>query len=155
MRGFAAVGLLRPKDINNVGSVLRAAHCYGVSVVAIQGARTPIKHSTDTPKAWRHTPVIRAEDLRNVVPFGSQPVAVDLVEDATSLFDFVHPQSAFYIFGPEDGTLGKSVLDWCPHKIMVPTRGCMNLAATVNVVLYDRAMKQDRASFAKYAGCAA
>ena len=143
MRGFASVGLVRPKDLNNVGSVLRAAHCYNVSMVAIEGARTPIKHSTDTPKAWRHTPVIRTDELRGIVPYACVPVAVDLVDGATSLIDFQHPQSAFYIFGPEDGTLTSKTLDWCPHKIMIPTLSCMNLAATVNVVLYDRMLKNE------------
>ena len=144
IRGFAAVGLVRPKLPENVGSVLRAAFVYGASLVAIQGDRTQVRSVTDTPKAWRHIPVLRAEDLHDLVPFDAVPVAVDLVPEAESLFSFQHPQRAFYVFGPEDGTLGASVLDWCKHRLMVPTRGCMNLAATVNVVLYDRAAKADR-----------
>lgn len=54
------------------------------------------------------------------------------------------PARAFYVFGPEDGTLGSDILSWCPQRLMVPTRTCMNLAATVNVVLYDRLAKADR-----------
>ncbi len=46
------------------------------------------------------------------------------------------------MFGPEDGTLGDDVLSWCRDVIYVPTRYCMNLAATVNVVLYDRMQKR-------------
>lgn len=53
---------------------------------------------------------------------------------------------AFYVFGPEDGTLGSKVLDWCPHRVMVPTRMCMNLAETVNVILYDRVAKAMRSA---------
>lgn len=45
------------------------------------------------------------------------------------------------IFGPEDGTLGERVLSWCRDVVYVPTDRCMNLAATVNVILYDRAAK--------------
>ena len=71
-------------------------------------------------------------------------MAVDLVEDAESLPSFQHPNSAFYVFGPEDGTLGERHLSWCPRRLMIPTRGCMNLAATVNVVLYDRMAKFER-----------
>lgn len=114
----------------NVGSVLRAAFCYDAALVAIQGDRTQIKESADTPQAWQHIPVLRA---------------VDLVEGASSLPDFEHPRRAFYVFGPEDGTLGRDVLAWCPQRVMVPTRMCMNLAATVNVVLYDRLAKESRA----------
>lgn len=141
MRGYSAIGLVRPKDVANVGSVLRAAHCYGAAMVAIQGDRTPVRSCQDTPQAWRHMPVLRGDDLQSLIPYGAIPVAVDLVDDAESLPFFRHPQRAFYVFGPEDGTLGRSTLDWCVKRVMVPTRACMNLAATVNVVLYDRMAK--------------
>lgn len=143
-RGFAAIGLTRPKHEENVGSVLRAAYCYDVALVAIQGDRTKVRVSTDTPKAWRHLPVLRGDDLRALVPYDAIPIAVDLVPDAEGLQDFVHPQRAFYVFGPEDGTISNEVLSWCPRRVMIPTRTCMNLAATVNVVLYDRLAKAMR-----------
>ena len=143
MRGFAAIGLHRPKDAHNIGGVLRAAHCYGAASVALSGDRLSskqIQSAANTTQAQRHLPVLRG-DLRDLIPFGAIPVAVDLVDDAVSLPAFDHPSSAFYVFGPEDGTLGKLILDWCPLRVMVPTAFCMNLAATVNVVLYDRLAK--------------
>lgn len=144
MRGYSAIGLVRPKFDGNVGSVLRAAYCYGAAMVAIQGDRTQVREASDTPKAWQHLPVLRGDDLRAFIPYDCVPVAVDLVDDATPLPSFQHPRRAFYVFGPEDGTLGKSTLEWCPQRVMVPTRMCMNLAATVNVILYDRLAKADR-----------
>lgn len=146
MRGFSAVGLHRPKDMANVGGALRAAMCYDASMVAISGDRVnsrQICHASNTTHSQKHMPVLRGE-LHMLIPYGAVPVAVDLVEDAEELHDFVHPNQAFYIFGPEDGTLGKSVLDWCPRRVMVRTNHCMNLAASVNVVLYDRMAKQMR-----------
>ena len=143
-RGFAAIGLHLPKEKANVGATIRAAMCYDASLVAISGERVDnrwIKSPANTVAGHRHLPVLRG-DLRELVPYGAVPVAVDLVDGAEHLPEFVHPHSAFYIFGPEDGTLGKAILDWCPRKVMVPTRLCMNLAATVNVVLYDRLAKQ-------------
>lgn len=143
-RGFAGIGLHRPKDIANVGGILRAAQAYEASMVAISGDRIngdAINHATNTGKAHRHIPVLRG-DLHDLVPFGAVPIAVDLVDGATPLHQFNHPSAGFYIFGPEDGTLGKAIMDWCPYRIMVPTAICMNLAATVNVVLYDRLAKQ-------------
>lgn len=141
MRGFSAIGLFRPKDANNIGGVMRAAHVYGASLICIQGDRTRVSSCQDTTKAWRHLPVIRGDDLFAMCPYDAVPIAVDLVDDAIPLPGFVHPERAFYIFGPEDGTLGKSHTNRCRHTIMVPTRFCMNLAATVNVVLYDRLAK--------------
>lgn len=93
-------------------------------------------------KIYRHIPLIRVDDLQSVIPFDCVPVAVDLLPGATPLQNYKHPRSAFYVFGPEDGTLGEKVLSFCRDKIYIPTTGCMNLAATVNVVLYDRLAKQ-------------
>ena len=62
--------------------------------------------------------------------------------DTIWLHEFEHPENAFYIFGPEDGTLGKKILSRCPYKTYIPTKGCMNLAASVNVILYDRLAKR-------------
>lgn len=146
-----AIGLVRPKDPSNIGSVLRAAGCYGADFVVIEGDRSG-NHShkkvssqaADTAKSYRHIPTIMIDDLFDGHPVGSVPVAVDLVEGAVSLVDFIHPKSAFYIFGPEDGTLGSRHMDRCAHRVFVPTKHCMNLAATVNVILYDRLAKASR-----------
>lgn len=144
MRGYSAIGLMRPKTSHNIGSTLRAAFNYDAALVAIEGDRTmSIKAATDTLKAYRHIPVLRG-GLCDLIPFDCVPVAVDLVEGATELPAYQHPQRAFYIFGPEDDTLDKATLDWCRDKVMVPTRNCMNLAAAVNVVLYDRLAKANR-----------
>lgn len=137
---FAAIGLHNPKFQENVGGALRAAYCYNASMVAIQGRRFR-RSPTDTPSAYRHIPVLSVEDLRKIIPFDCVPVAVDIIEGARPLYNYCHPKSAFYIFGAEDATLGKNVISWCRDVIYVPTIKCMNLAAAVNVVLYDRAAK--------------
>jgi tRNA(Leu) C34 or U34 (ribose-2'-O)-methylase TrmL len=140
IRGYAAIGLSNPKTPVNVGSALRAGHCYGAAMLAVAGKRFK-RASTDTFKTYRHMPVLEVEDLRLVIPFDCVPVAVELVSTAQSLVTYKHPERAFYIFGPEDGTLGHKVLSWCRDVIYIPTNNCMNLAATVNVVLYDRMLK--------------
>lgn len=144
MRGYAAIGLHQPKTPSNVGSVLRAAGCYDAAMVAMTGSRFK-KAATDTMAQWRHMPLIETDDLRNIIPYSCVPVAVDLIPGARSLTDYIHPERAFYVFGPEDGTLGKDVLAWCRDVIYVPTAGCMNLAACVNVILYDRMAKMMKA----------
>lgn len=142
MAGFASIGLVRPKDVRNVGGVLRAAQCYGAAMIAIQGDRTRFTSELDVGKAYKHIPVVRGDDLLELCPAGAVPVAVDLVDEATDLRHFKHPRTAFYIFGPEDGTLSKTICERCVHVVMIPTFRCMNLAATVNVILYDRLTKR-------------
>jgi tRNA(Leu) C34 or U34 (ribose-2'-O)-methylase TrmL len=141
-RGYAAIGCRAITKDANVGGVLRAAHCYGASLICVAGPFT--RQASDTTKAFRHIPMLQVDDLMEAVPYDCVPVAVDLLPDASSLIDFVHPQRAFYIFGPENGTLGKNITDKCKHKVFVPTNYCMNLAATVNVILYDRLAKAKR-----------
>ena len=99
---------------------------------------------TDVTCAYRDFPVLRPTNLKDIIPLDCVPIAVDLVEGATSLVDYEHPKRAFYIFGAEDATLGKRVTEWCRDTIYVPTNGCMNLAATVNVILYDRLLKENQ-----------
>lgn len=143
-RGFACISLFNPKTPENVGGVLRAAYAYDVAQLNISGKRTCwrwLNHATNTARAHRHMPVFRTEGPADYRPFGCPIVAVDLVEGATDLPSFIHPPRAMYVFGPEDGTLGGDLIKDAQHVVYVPTRCCMNLAATVNVVLYDRMAK--------------
>ena len=143
-RGFAAIALHNPKNALNVGSTLRAAGCYGADIVIVGGKRRDSYRnvSTDTQKAWRHIPTVLVDDVFDAMPLGSIPVAVELLPDAIDLPRFIHPERAFYIFGPEDGTLGATIHGRCKWTVSIPTAYCMNLAATVNVVLYDRLVKR-------------
>ncbi len=100
--------------------------------------------ATDTQKAYRSLPVLRVPDVFDALPYDCVPVAVELLEESRSLVDFTHPERAFYIFGPEDATLGRAITERCKFCVQVPTRFCMNLAAAANVVLYDRLAKQLR-----------
>lgn len=137
-RGFAAIGLFNPKTDHNVGGVLRAAQCYGASMVAIQGDRYK-PTLTNVFKTERHIPILEVEDLAFAIPYATEPIIIELTDTAESLVTFKHPNSAFYIFGPEDGSVPKS---WHKYRqVKVPMTLCMNLAATVNVVLYDRMAK--------------
>jgi tRNA(Leu) C34 or U34 (ribose-2'-O)-methylase TrmL len=131
-----------PKTDVNVGAVLRAAGVFRADMVAISGHRYG-RAPTDTMKFYRHFPLLQVEDLHEVIPFDCVPVAVELVERATPLTEYKHPERAFYVFGAEDATLGERVLSWCRDVVYIPTNGCLNLAACVNVVLYDRMSKSN------------
>jgi tRNA(Leu) C34 or U34 (ribose-2'-O)-methylase TrmL len=142
-RGFAAIGLQNTKSDHNLGGALRAAFCYEAGLVIVSGNR--IRHySTDTVKAWRHVPIIKTDCLKSVCPHGAIPIAVEITDSATPLHEFEHPERGYYLFGPEDNSLSGYLQQWCKYKVYVPTRNCMNLASTVNVVLYDRQAKSLR-----------
>ena len=142
-----SIGLTNPKSPSNVGAVMRAAGCYQVDAVYYTGQRyaRAAKFNTDTKKVADRIPLSALDSFKaiNDMPFVSEAsiVCIELVEGAQPLPDFVHPENAFYIFGPEDGSITQEVIDEAAAVVYVPTVGCMNLAATVNVVLYDRLAK--------------
>lgn len=139
--GYAAIGLHNPKNPQNVGGVLRAAYCFSVALVAIAGSRYRVQ-STDTAKAYRFLPVVQVDDLHTVIPFDCVPVAIERQANAIALPHYTHPERAFYLFGPEDGDLGQSITRWCRDVVVIPSAHSLNLAAAVNIVLYDRLAKQ-------------
>jgi tRNA(Leu) C34 or U34 (ribose-2'-O)-methylase TrmL len=143
-----SIGLSNPKSPVNVGSVMRAAGCFGVDAVYYTGKRYPLaaKFNTDTGDAGRHIPLTGVECLLESVPAGVELVCVELVEGAAPLSEYRHPDKAFYLFGPEDGTLDQALIDRADAVLYIPTTGCLNLAATVNIVLYDRLAKSGQAS---------
>ncbi|WP_298441933.1 RNA methyltransferase [uncultured Ferrimonas sp.] len=139
------IGLTNPKSPTNVGAVMRASGCYGVDEVRYTGARyeRAAKFHTDTHSASSAIPLTAVADLRENLPAGTKVVCIELVEGAVPLPQFVHPEQAIYLFGPEDGSLSQEVVSAADGVVYVPTNGCMNLAATVNVLLYDRMAKSD------------
>jgi len=141
--GYSSIGLVDPKTPANVGSVVRACGVYGAAQCVFTGKRFAKARQfiTDPQKFHRHIPLINVENLQDVIPMDCVPIAVDLIEGAIPLNEYKHPERAFYIFGPEDGTLGREITSFCRDVVYIPGNGCMNLAATVNVVLYDRMAK--------------
>lgn len=140
--GRVEVGLLNPKSPSNVGAVLRAVGCFegdGVFYTGERFARAARFH-TDTRRVGDAI-APQWVDCLAAARGDCSLVCVDWVEGATALPDFVHPPRAFYAFGPEDGTLDQALVDRADAVVYVPTTGCLNLAAAVNVVLYDREAK--------------
>lgn len=148
------IGLTNPKSPSNVGAVMRAAGCYQVNQVFYTGRRYAIaaeynKDSlrTDTQNIHHQIPLgpidnfIAIKELVENISSQTKIICVDLVEGATPLPFFKHPDEAIYIFGPEDGTIKQDVINIADEVVYVPTIGCMNLAASVNVLLYDRLAK--------------
>lgn len=142
-----SIGLINPKSPENVGSVLRAAGNYQVDSVFYTGQRYPraVMRNPATPdmsrKVSQNIPISGVSCLVDDAVENMAIICVEFAENATALPEFQHPDNAFYIFGPEDGTISQDVIDKADAVIYVPTIGCMNLAATVNVVLYDRLTK--------------
>lgn len=140
-RGFACVALDRPADPVNVGHVLRAALCFQARMIILSQPSENInvrRLPTDPTRAYRHVPVIEVDDLIEATPRDTALVAVEIVPDAIALPEFVHPERACYIFGPESGAVSDRILKRSDYRLRVPTAVSLNLGMTVGIVLYDR-----------------
>jgi len=124
---------------------MRAAGCYQVDAVRYTGKRyeRAAQFNTDTKNIGQTIPLIKVNTLLDNISENTKIICVELVEGAIPLPEYQHPDNAMYIFGPEDGTISQDVIDKADAVVYIPTIGCMNLAATVNVVLYDRLAKSD------------
>jgi tRNA(Leu) C34 or U34 (ribose-2'-O)-methylase TrmL len=92
-------------------------------------------------KGYGDVELCHGEYFFDAFPADVTPVAVELKDNAESLRDFEHPEKALYVFGPEDGTLGRTTLHQCHRFVVIPSKHCLNLATAVSVVLYDRSAK--------------
>lgn len=137
------IGLINPKSPSNVGAVMRAAGCYQADNIYYTGKRydNAVKFNTDTKNVKDKIPLIALDEIEQAITGDTKVICVDLVEGSKPLPHFEHPENALYIFGPEDGTIPQSIINKADAVVYIPTVGCMNLAATVNVLLYDRMVK--------------
>jgi tRNA(Leu) C34 or U34 (ribose-2'-O)-methylase TrmL len=140
------IGLSNPKSPTNVGAVLRAAGCFQADSILYTGVRydRAADFCTDTKNRSKSIPLTSVSCFIESAPENAKIVVIELAENAISLADFQHPENAFYVFGPEDGTVKQSVVNKADSVVYIPTIGCLNLAATVNIVLYDRLAKSQQ-----------
>ncbi|GAD90641.1 hypothetical protein VHA01S_049_00360 [Vibrio halioticoli NBRC 102217] len=126
---------------------MRAAGCYQADEVRFTGERfaKAAKYHTDTKDMTTKIALNQMQSMTDDLDDDIKIVCVELAEGATPLPQFNHPQKALYIFGPEDSSIPQSIVDKADEVVYVPTIGCMNLAATVNVLLYDRLAKSGQA----------
>ncbi len=141
------LGLVNPKSPDNVGAVLRAAANYGIDNVFYTGDRYPraIERKARTVdmsrKVSKDVMITQKDSLLDVATENMRIVCVEFVVNAIPLPEYEHPENALYIFGPEDGSIDQAIIDKADDIIYVPTIGCMNLSASVIVLLYDRLLK--------------
>jgi tRNA(Leu) C34 or U34 (ribose-2'-O)-methylase TrmL len=140
------VGLHQAKDPANLANVRRSMSCFGGGRLQVSGPRmvAAIDSHERLPRPLRdrryNNVTMDCNRTNFDIPEGFVPVAIE-VGGSQNLAYFEHPKNAFYIFGPEDGSLPPQVLRKCHHVVMIPTLQCLNLAVTVSIVLYDRMQK--------------
>lgn len=145
-----AVLLVDPRFARNVGVAVRASSAFGLKQVWFTGRRVGYEVESkigrlpreERMKGYRSVEMIHSDRPFDRFPPGTVPIAVEVKEGVQHLFDFVHPENALYVFGPEDGSIPSVFLRHCHQHVIIPTRHCLNLATAVGTVLYDRNLKR-------------
>lgn len=144
-----AVVMINPKYPHNVGAAVRAASNFGIKQILYTGNRvsmTPTKEyrlpREERMKGYKDVTLIQNDYPFDLFEKGVVPIAIEVRENTESLYSFEHPDNAIYVFGPEDGSIPQVMMRFCHRVVSIPTAHCLNLAAAVNVVLYDRGMKE-------------
>lgn len=143
-----SIVLINPKTAFNVSMIVRLASAYGLQQVWYTGDRISIdlKKYPRLPREERMKGYKDVDIIQYDFPlemFGREitPVAVEVRDNSSPLHIFDHPENAVYVFGPEDGSIPKSVLKLCHRFITIPVRHCLNLATAVATILWDREYK--------------
>lgn len=144
-----AVAMINPKDPHNVGNAVRAASCFGIKQVWYTGTRVSIDPANykrlpreERMKGYKDVDLVQFDYFFDQFHKDVVPVAIEVRPNSEVLPDFVHPERALYVFGPEDGSIPQVTLRHCHRFVVIPTRHCVNLAAAVYLVMYDRRVKE-------------
>lgn len=148
-----AVALINPKFTHNIGQSIRAASLFGAKTLFFTGNRVITNLEEKQEKKYRFPREERMKEYKKVLVLHDDyflerfncdisPVAIEKRQNSERLPYFKHPKNAIYVFGPEDGSIPKSYLQHCHSFVLIPVESCLNLAAAVNVTLYDRKSKE-------------
>lgn len=139
---FLGVGLYNTKNGFNIGAVLRAAGCFDAAYVVVSGERfrdyKTDYRCTDTELMRKRAPLfLGVPSLVPFLPVDCEPVVFERCSNSVPLESFDHPRRAFYVFGPEDGSVPS---DLFPNatRVHVKSNGSLNLGMCANIVLHDR-----------------
>lgn len=142
----AGVILIKPKYGHNVGAAIRNVAAHGYDWMRWTDDRFDIDSMARIPREERYRDYQSVDFKRNDRPFDELdddvvPVAIELLPASEQLHEFVHPEKAVYVFGPEDGSIPKAIRVKCHRFVVIPTFHCLNLSVAMGVVLSHRRMQ--------------
>jgi tRNA (guanosine-2'-O-)-methyltransferase len=138
-RGYFGIGILNPKNQDNVGTLWRSASILGASFIFTIGNRIP-RQASDTTQAYRHIPFFYHNDFGEFysrMPYDCMLVGVELDEKSVPIESYKHPNRSIYLLGAEDSGLTTEARSKC-HEIIELPFGNYNVAVAGSLVMYDR-----------------
>lgn len=143
--GYFGIGIEDLISEENLGTLWRSAYLLGASFIFTIGKKYR-EQASDTTKSYRNIPLFQHdtfEDFYASMPKSCKLVGIEIDDKATNIVDYEHFQSAIYLLGSEGNGLKPSTIEQCHDLIYIPSSGCLNVAATGSIVLYDRILKEN------------
>ncbi len=143
---FFGIGIQNGKTPENLGVLWRTAQNMGASFIFTIGNRYA-NQASDTHNAVKSMPYFHYknfEDFYAHLPKGARIVGVELIDQAESLEDFIHPKRCVYLLGAEDHGLSKQAIDKAHFLVKFPSIKSLNVAVAGSIVLYDRSRSKGR-----------
>jgi tRNA(Leu) C34 or U34 (ribose-2'-O)-methylase TrmL len=142
--------LINPKYPDNLGKIVRIAAAFNVNQIFYTGTRLDraLSSMDRIPRELRmkeYKHIVRTNHSRpfDYLANDHTPIAVEVLDNAESIYEFEHPENAAYIFGPEDGSIPSHILRLCHRFVTIPTFNCLNLATAVAITIAGRGYKND------------
>ena len=146
-RGYFGIGVEGVSKPMNVGNLFRSAHAFGADFVFAIAPAVDLRaiNVSDTSQTAKHLPLYEYESPEAMkLPRGCRLVGVELLDEASELPSFGHPERAAYVLGPERGSLSPELLARCEFTVKIPTRFCINLGVAGAILMYDRLIARRR-----------
>ena len=146
-RGYFGIGVEGVSKPMNLGALLRTAHAFGAAFAFAVAPDLSYREArrSDTSATPEHLPFYTfSGPTALMLPRGCALVGVELLDEASALPSFRHPQQAAYVLGPERGSLSAELVALCDFVVRIPTRFCVNLSVAGALVMYDRMVSSGR-----------
>lgn len=139
-RGYCAIGVYKPKNTTNMGTIWRSAQLFGADYIFTIGHRYK-KQPTDTLNSTKHIPLFNYDTWEDFIKHQPEKSKIVLVEqsDKQQLDTFKHPERAVYVLGAEDEGIPQEL--WKGNQVVnIPSleEQSLNVAVAASLVLYER-----------------
>lgn len=146
-RGYFGIGVEGISKPLNVGNLFRSAHAFGADFVFAIAPAVDLRevNVSDTSQTAKHLPLYEYNSVEGMqLPRGCRLVGVELLDEASDLPSFTHPERAAYVLGPERGSLSPALVERCDLVVKIPTKFCINVGVAGAVLMYDRLVSRGR-----------
>ena len=124
----------------NIGGVIRNSNAFLAQQIWIYGRRSYDKRGSVGTHHYENISFVKEIDSIDEIVKTGTLVAIDNVEGAEPIDDFVWPENPIMAFGQEQIGLEPEILERAAHKVYIRQLGSvrsLNVACASGIIMYD------------------